>query len=136
MPGIMFNRIRLASAIRVDQFHDHQILVVDTARFRNGQRVALNSFDGAPHIDDLDTSLEQLLRFVRKMVRHARQRSRIRLVDMHALNRAAQFSITSFRTRRWRATDSVIEDEDARCASPEIVNMLGRLQRLGQRTHP
>jgi hypothetical protein len=97
MPRIVLDGIRLASAVRVNQLHNHQVLVVDTASLRDGQRVALHGLDGAPDVDDLDASLEQLVGFVRKMVRHARQRSRIRLVDMHALHRTAQFPISLIR---------------------------------------
>jgi hypothetical protein len=95
----MLDGIRLASAVRVNQLHNHQVLVVNTASLRDGQRVALHGLDGAPDIDDLDASLEQLVRFVRKMVRHARERGGIRLVDMHTLHGAAQFPISLIRIR-------------------------------------
>jgi hypothetical protein len=116
MTRVIGDTVRLASTIRVDQLHHYQVLVVDTARFRDSQGITLYRLDGAPYIDDLHTSLEKLVRLIGKMVPHARQRRRIRLVDMNALHGAAQSSIGSICTRRC-ATDRVIEDENTGCAS-------------------
>lgn len=60
-------------------------------RVGHGERVALHRLDGAPDVDDLDAALEKLGGLLgREVVRHAGQRRRVRLVNVHALNGTAQ----------------------------------------------
>jgi hypothetical protein len=119
----MLHTICLTPAIRVDQFNDHEILIVNTVRFRDSQRVSLDGLDGTPYVDDLHASLEQFVCFVGEMVRYARQRSCIRLVDVHALNWAAQGEPIGI-LWRW-AADSVVEDKDAGCAGARKCELRG-----------
>jgi hypothetical protein len=115
---VIGDTIRLASAVRINQLHYYQVLIIDTARFRDSQGITLYSLDGAPHIYDLHTSLEKLVRLVGKMVAHARQRRRIRLVDMNTLHWAAQSSVSLSCIGRC-AADRVVEDENTGCASSD-----------------
>jgi hypothetical protein len=126
MSRIIVDRIRLASPIRVDQFYHHQVLVINTTRLRYGKRITLHGLDGAPHINDLYTTLKKLFRLIGKMVPHARQRRRIRLVNMNTLNRAAHSEFSLRCTGRCTA-NSVIEDENTGCASSTASQSLRRL---------
>jgi hypothetical protein len=113
----MLHAVRLTLAIRIDQLNDHKVLIVDTVRFRDSQRVALDGLDGAPDVDDLYASLKQLVCFVGEMVRYTRQGSFIGLINVHALDWAAQ--VEPIRILWCWAADSVVEDEDAGCAGTE-----------------
>jgi hypothetical protein len=113
----MLHAICLTPAIGIDQLNDHKVLIIDTVRFRDSQRVALDGLDGAPHVDDLYASLKQFVCFVGEVVRYTRQGSFIGLIDVHALDWATQVEPIGI-LWRW-AADSVVEDEDAGCAGTE-----------------
>jgi hypothetical protein len=117
MPRIILHAIRLTPAIRVDQLNDHKVLIIDTVRFCDSQRITLDGLNGAPDVDNLHASSKQFVCFVGKMVRYTRQRSFIGLIDVHALDWAAQ--VESIRILWCWAADCVVEDEDAGCAGTE-----------------
>lgn len=139
MPSPVPYRIRLPPPIRINQLRHHQIAIAHAVRVRHRQRVPLHRLDRAPHVDDLHAAFEQLRRFGGQVVRHARQRRAVRLVDVDALDGAAQTQtvVRGFCARR-RAPDRVVEDEDAGGAgAARLVRVTGRLGSciyLGRRT--
>jgi len=120
MPRIVLHIQRLPPAVRIDQRRRHQALFLDALRLGDGQRVALHGLDRAPHVDDLHAAPEQPVRLVGQMVRHARERRLVRLVDVHALHGAAQ-ALPALLVRQVGLAgrvgglppDRVVEDEDA-----------------------
>jgi hypothetical protein len=114
---VMFNHIRLSSSIRVYQRHDHKTLIIHATRLRHGQRIALHGFDGTPYVDDLHAATEKPLSVFREMLRHAVQRGGVRLVDVHALDWAAELLLCGGSSGvSGLAADRVVENVDAGCA--------------------
>jgi hypothetical protein len=117
---------RLAPAIRVDEGDADQVPLGDGAGVGDGERVAQDrgADEGPPHVDDLDAAPEQPRGLVRgQVVRHARQRRRVRLVDVNAPDWAAEAGGGRLRGVRrlvelvgGLAADGVVEDEDLGCA--------------------
>lgn len=71
-------------------------------------------FSGTTYIDDLEPLLQQRLGLVREVVRHAADGGRVGLVDVHALDRAAEgLDGTAVSGVLGLAADGVVEDEDA-----------------------
>lgn len=107
----------LALAVGVDEADGHELVLADAAGVGDGEGVPLDAADGPPHVDDLHAALEELGGLLGgQVVRHARERGRVRLVDVHALHGAAEGG----RGRRGGgvalvlglAADRVVEDDD------------------------
>jgi hypothetical protein len=58
MLRVVLDSIRLSPTIRVDQLRDNQAVIADAVRFSYSKRVALNSLDRTPDIDNLHASLK------------------------------------------------------------------------------
>lgn len=80
----------LASSVWVDQVDDHEIGVWNTVCVRNSKRVLENTLDGTPHIDNLISSLKELVGLIWKMVWNSGLRSLIRLINVNAINWATK----------------------------------------------
>lgn len=93
VPRIMFHRKRLPTAVRIDEFSNHQAAIIDRIRFCDCEGVSLHGFDGAPDIDDLYATLHQFVCFLGQMVRHSRECSFVRLVDVHSLHGTAECAV-------------------------------------------
>lgn len=116
MSGIVLHTIRLTLAVRVYQLNHLQTIVADAIRFRNSQWISQHGLDGPPHIDDLHSVLEKLFGFLGEVVWDARLCGRVGLIDVHALNWAANtFVGAQFNVGRCPA-NCMVEDEDAGCA--------------------
>jgi hypothetical protein len=117
MPRIILDRIRLPLTSRVNQLRHDQPVVADAVRLRHGKRVALHGLDGAPHVNNLDAVLEEFIRGVGQVVRDAGLCGGVGLVDVDALDGAAELAV-----RRdaflvgGLAADSMVEDVDTRGA--------------------
>lgn len=85
-----FDRVRLALAVRVDQFGRDQVTVWYGMGICDGERVLVNRLDGTPHVDDLVSTLEQGGRLVGQVVSYAVGGCVVALVNMHTLNRAPE----------------------------------------------
>lgn len=113
----------LALARGVDERDGDEVVLADRVRVRDRQRVPLHRRDRPPHVDDLHPALEQLRGLLRRqVVRHARQRRRVRLVDVHAVHRPAQgyAAVLAGPLVRGLAADRVVEDEDLGRAGAKI----------------
>lgn len=68
MRRIMLNSIRLTLPVWIDQLCDNQRLVIHAVSLGYCQWISLHCLDWSPDINDLNSSLEQLLRLLRKMM--------------------------------------------------------------------
>lgn len=109
---------RLALAVRVDQADWNQIRLGDAVRVGDGERVLEDLLDRPPYVDDLVARLQQPVRFLGQVVWYSRLRRAVALVDVHAVDGAAEVDGLGFCAALVRgcATDGVVEDEDTRCA--------------------
>lgn len=91
----------------------------------DAERVLPDGFDGPPDVYYLEAAGEKLGGFEGEVLRYAGGSRGGRLVDVHALDRAAEGASGGLRWGwgRLRAADRVVEDEDFGCASSEGVNM-------------
>lgn len=93
----------------------------------------------ATNIDDLEPLLQQRLGLVREVIPHSIYRRRVRLVNVHAPDRAADGGVW---IARLLAADCVVEDEDpgsprsecreswlSACPFPERYKLAGVLMR-------
>ena len=94
-------------------------------RLSDGKRVFQDALDGTPDIDDLVAGLEQLVRLLWEVVGDAGVCGGVGLVDMDAVDRAAEGCYWwCWLVRRGAqvllgAADGVVEDKDAGGASSE-----------------
>lgn len=117
MLGLMSDGVRLTPTGRVDELSDDKVFVRDGVGLGDGERVAENLLNGTPDVDDLHAALEELLRFVRQVVRNAGETGRVRLVDVDASDGTAETGVAGAGSLGGLAADGMIEDEDLRCAS-------------------
>lgn len=115
--GRVAHRERLALARGVDEPDGHELVLADAVGVGDGERVALDGLDGPPHVDDLHAALEELGGLLGgEVVGHAGERGRVRLVDVDALDRAAQsgggVGLRAVAAVLGLAADGVVEDED------------------------
>lgn len=118
--GVMLDSVRFAPSIRIDQLRDNKAVVAYAVCLSDGERIASHRLDRAPDVDDLHTSLNQLIGLVRKVMRYSRQGRFVGLVDVHTLDRPAARCIgTAARGRVLGGLTSnrVVENKDSRCAS-------------------
>lgn len=94
-----------AATIWVDERAGHEILFRDRVRVSNGQWVALNRGNGAPHIDYLKAPFEKVRGFRGNELRYAQDGRVVGLVDVNQLHRFAE---TALLLLRGRATNSMI----------------------------
>src|SRR5262249_50769181 len=72
MVGIEFDRIGLAAAVGIDQVGGDEIAGRDRRAIAHGKRRIMDgAADRSPEIDDLHTTLQELLRLVGKMLANA-----------------------------------------------------------------
>lgn len=90
MPWIILHRIRLPPPRRINQLYHDQTFIIHAICFCNGERIPLHRLDWSPYVDDLHPAFYKLLRIFGEVVRDAGQGRAIRLIDVHALNRAAE----------------------------------------------
>lgn len=126
------DRVRLPSAIGVDQRDGDEIGVGDRVRLRDGEGVSGNWLDRAPDVDDLVAGLQEGLGELREVVGHAGAGGGVGLVDVHSVDGAAEGYWCWCRCRVLvgvavgldalvflRASDRVVEDEDAGCTGSD-----------------
>lgn len=114
------NLQRLAAAglrLGVDEACGDKVCVGHGVGVRDGEGVALHGRDGPPDVDDLHPALEQLVRLVREVVRHPRERGRVGLVYVHPLDRTPARGLGAS-VRGQLAADRVVKDEDPGRAGP------------------
>lgn len=80
------------------------------------ERILEDRLDWSPDIDDLVASLEELVRFRGEMVRYSTPGSVVGLINVHAGNRTPQW-LLAVTFVACSSADSVVENEDLRCAS-------------------
>lgn len=113
------HRVCLSLTVRIDQLDGHQLVVRDGVRFCDAQGVFEDCLDGPPDVDDLVAAFEQRFSFIGQVVGHARAAGGVGLVDVDALDGAAEgdgLGGVGFASILRLAADGVVEDEDARCA--------------------
>ncbi len=77
---------RLASAVGIDEFDGHELIVEDGVRGSDAEGVFENGLDRPPDVDDLESAFEQRVDFLWEVERHAVGRSGVGLVDVDALD--------------------------------------------------
>lgn len=106
------DRERLPLAVRVDEGDGDEVGLGDRVRVGDGERVPEHRPDRPPHVDDLHAALEELGRLLgRQVVRDARERGRVRLVDVHTVHGAPPRPV-AVPLVRGLPPDRVVEDED------------------------
>lgn len=123
MLRIRFHRICFALSIRVDQSNADQVRVRHRMGISDRERVLENLLDRAPDIDDLVSSRQQFFGLIGKMMGNSRLRCTVGLVDVDTSDGATEQGC-SRRMVGLGAANGVVEDENARCASPVQVSML------------
>ena len=112
----------LPNAIRIDQLHGQEVLVGDGCGVSNAERVFADGFDGAPDVDDLVAAFKEAVGLGGEVVSDALGAGFIGLVDMDALDRAAE-GVGDGLVGGW-AADGVVEDEDLGSAGAgRVVNV-------------
>lgn len=111
---VVLDAVSLAVASRVNKTTNYKIGLLHGISLSDRKRVPLDGLDGSPDVDDLHTTFDQLICLVWQMVRDARERRFVRLINMYLLNRATNSRLIGCSSTT--ATDSVIENEDAICA--------------------
>lgn len=109
--GVLDRKRRPVATTGVNERDGDEIILVDRVGFSHGQWVAQHRLDGAPNVDDLHPALEQLVGLVGEVVRDAAQGRFVRLVNVHAVDRAPELGGRS--GIGVRAADGVVKDEDA-----------------------
>ena len=113
MVRIRTNGAGLAHTIRIDQRHGYKVVVWHRCGVGDPEWVFANRLDGTPKVDDLETAFEEALGFVGEVVLDALGTGFVRLVDVDALDGAAEGSGgVGWVLVRGRAADGVVEDED------------------------
>ena len=121
---IWSDRKRLTLTIRIDQGHRDQVSVRHAISLCDGERVAVNGFDGTPDVDDLVAGFEQLISEIGQVMGDAGFGGAVGLVDVDSIDWAAE-------RLRWvahvflGAADGVVEDEDAAGSSPAVLSIHG-----------
>ena len=107
------NRTSLPNTIRVDQRHGQKVVIWHRRSIGDSEWVFANCLDGTPNVDDLITAFEKALGFVGEVVLDALRTGFVRLVNVDALNGAAEgLGGVGWILVRGRAADGVVEDED------------------------
>lgn len=113
--------VSLSGSIGVNQRDTDEVAVGDSVSIRDSQWVLVDGLYRAPDIDDLVTTLEKLVGFVREVVSNTVLAGFVRLVDVHALYWTSELSLWSASVL-WSSSDSVIKDEDAGSSGPIAVS--------------
>lgn len=74
MTWVWLNSIGLTPSIGVDQSRAHEIRVWNRVRVCNAQGVFVDCLDWAPDVDDLESLLDELIRFIGEVVVNALSR--------------------------------------------------------------
>jgi hypothetical protein len=106
---IRFNGIRLTLTIGIDQSDWDEVVIGHGMRVCYGERILQNRFYGPPDVYDLIPSFEEFFCFVGEMVCDAVLGCGVGLVDVDALDWAAELISAC-------ASDCVVEDEDSGAA--------------------
>ena len=123
MSRIVLHSIGFAFPIRIDQLGDYQAVIAHAVCLCNGKRITLNGLDGSPNIDDLNAVLQQLVGILGEVVRDAGLCGGIRLINVYALDRAAEsLRCVDLVLPRGLATNGVVENKYAGCAGPKHVD--------------
>lgn len=109
----------------VYQTRGDEVGLGDRVRVRDGQGVAEHSRDGPPDVDNLHPPLEQLIRLVREVVRNPRERRRVGLIYVHALDWAPAGGLDAA-VGGQLAADGVVEYKDSRCASTGVEGLVSQ----------
>lgn len=128
MSRIMLHRIRLTLSVRINQLCNNEAIIADAVRLCNCKRITLHGLDGSPHVDNLYAVLEELFGVFREVVRDSRFGGSVRLIDMHALDGAAETTscVDNFLVGRLTA-DGMVEDENARGTSAVVRSIFSSL---------
>lgn len=125
--GVVRDAQSLAATIRIDEADGHEVGLGHRRGVGHGQGVPKHGLDGPPDVDDLHAAPEERVGFLGQVVRHPGQRRAVRLVDVHALDGAADWGWCGAGGGGFRlfavgprvgyfASDGVVEDEDLGCA--------------------
>lgn len=97
----------------VDEFDGDEVGVRDGVCVCDGERVFEDCLDGSPDVDDLVAAPEEGCGFGGEMVRDSVFGRRVGLVDVYALDGAAEGGAgVCGAVVLWLTADGVVEDED------------------------
>ena len=113
MTQIRTNSKSLPDTVRINQLHGQKVIFGHGRSVHDSERVFADSFDGTPDVDDLVAAFEEALGVGGEVVLDALGASFVGLVDVDALDRAAEGLEAVGRVVFGRlAADGVVEDED------------------------
>ena len=116
MTQIRTNRKSLPDTVRVNQLHRQKVIFGHGRSVRDSERVFADGFDGTPDVDDLVAAFEEALGVGGEVVLDALGAGFVGLVDVDALNGAAEgFGVVGRvgdTLVGGLAADGVVEDED------------------------
>lgn len=116
MTQIWTNRKSLPDTIRINQLHGQKVIFGHGRSVRDSERIFADGFDGTPDVDDLVAAFEEALGVGGEVVPDAIRTGFVGLVDVDALNGAAEGLRVVGRVGDTLvgglAANGVVEDED------------------------
>ena len=113
MTQIWTNRKSLPDTIRINQLHGQKVIFGHGRSVRDSERIFADGFDGTPDVDDLVAAFEEALGVGGEVVLDALRTGFVGLVDVDALNGAAEgVGRVGDTLVGGLAADGVVEDED------------------------